>query len=50
MSRKCSTHGRERSAYEILVKSLNKSPFGRPRHRWDNIKMYLKGIGWDGVE
>jgi hypothetical protein len=23
----------------------------RPRRRWvDNIKMYLKGIGWDGMD
>jgi hypothetical protein len=37
--------------YKILVrKPEGKRPLGRPRHRWeDNIKMYLKGIGYEGV-
>jgi hypothetical protein len=27
-----------------------KRPMGRPRRRWmDNIKMDLRGIGWDGM-
>jgi hypothetical protein len=26
-------------------------PLGRPRRRWvDNIKMDLRGIGWDGID
>jgi hypothetical protein len=26
-------------------------PLGRPRRRWvDNIKMYLREIGWDGMD
>jgi hypothetical protein len=26
-------------------------PLGRPRRRWeDNIKTYLRGIGWGGVD
>jgi hypothetical protein len=28
-----------------------KRPLGRPRHRWvDNINIYLREIGWDGVD
>jgi hypothetical protein len=28
-----------------------KRPLGRPRRRWvDNIKMDLRGIGWDGMD
>jgi hypothetical protein len=31
-------------------KSERKRPLGRPRRRWvDNIKMYVREIGWDGV-
>jgi hypothetical protein len=31
-------------------KPEGKRPLGRPRRRWvDNIKMDLRGIGWDGV-
>jgi hypothetical protein len=29
-------------------KPEGKRPLGRPRHRWvDNIKIDLRGIGWD---
>jgi hypothetical protein len=32
-------------------KPEGKRPLGRPRHRWvDNIKMYLREIGWDVVD
>jgi hypothetical protein len=43
--------GQTRNAYRILVgKPEGKRPLGRPRRRWvDNIKMYLREIGWDGV-
>jgi hypothetical protein len=28
-----------------------KRPLGRPRCRWvDNIKMYFREIGWDGID
>jgi hypothetical protein len=41
--------GRGRIVYKILIRSLKL--FGRPRCRWeDNIKIRLKGIGWNGVE
>jgi hypothetical protein len=41
-----------RDAYIILVgKPEGKIPIGRPRHRWkDNIRMYLREIGWKSVD
>jgi hypothetical protein len=40
-----------RNVFSILVgKSKDKRLLGRPRRRWeDNIKMYLRRIGWEGV-
>jgi hypothetical protein len=35
----------------IPVAHDRKTPFGRPRHRWENnIKMDLQEVGWTGVE
>jgi hypothetical protein len=36
----------------ILVENPEgKRPLGRPRRRWvDNIKMYLREIGWGGMD
>jgi hypothetical protein len=35
--------GESRGAHRVLIGK----PFGRPRRRWeDNIKMYLKILGW----
>jgi hypothetical protein len=44
--------GEKRNAYGILVgKPEGKRPLGRPRHRWvDSIKMYLREIGWGGMD
>jgi hypothetical protein len=44
--------GETRSAHKLLVrKSEGKRPLGRPRRRWeDNIRKYLREIGWEGVE
>jgi hypothetical protein len=41
----------KRNAYRILVgKPEGKRPLGRPRRRWeDNIKMYVREIGWGGM-
>jgi len=42
----CNTKGDEvRNTYKISVgKSEGKRLFGRPKHRWENIKMDLKAI------
>jgi hypothetical protein len=50
MGTTCSTNGEKRNAYRILVRNPEgKRSLGRPRRRWvDNIKMDLRGIGWDG--
>jgi hypothetical protein len=42
----------KRNAYRTLLgKPEGKRPLGRPRRKWvDNIKMYLREIGWDGVD
>jgi hypothetical protein len=44
--------GEGRGAYRVLVGRLEGNrPLGRPRHRWeDNIKMYLKEVGWRVIE
>jgi hypothetical protein len=40
----------KRNAYRVLMENPEgKRPLGRPRRRWvDNIKIDLRGIGWDG--
>jgi hypothetical protein len=49
MGRACSTHGEKRNAYRILVgKPEEKRPIGRSRHRWEDIKMDLREVGWGG--
>ncbi|KAJ4439976.1 hypothetical protein ANN_08107 [Periplaneta americana] len=49
MGRACSTYGRIRNAYRVLVgRPEGKRPLGRPRRRWeDNIKMDLREVGYD---
>jgi hypothetical protein len=44
--------GEKRNACRILVgKPEGKRSVGRPRQRWvGNIKMDLKGIGWNGMD
>jgi hypothetical protein len=43
--------GKMRDAYKILVgKSQGKRPLGRPRRRWENIKMDLREMGFADVE
>jgi hypothetical protein len=41
-----------RGLYSVLVgKPERKSPLGRPSRRWeDNIKMYLQGVGCEGMD
>jgi hypothetical protein len=40
------------NACRILVgRPEGKRPLGRPRGRWvENIKMYLRKLGWDGID
>jgi hypothetical protein len=48
LGRECSTHEAKRNAYTVFVRKPEvKRPLGRPGCRWgDNIKMYLREIGW----
>jgi hypothetical protein len=35
----------------LAAKPERKIPLGRPRRRWeDNIRTYVREIGWQGVE
>jgi hypothetical protein len=52
MGRACSTNWENRNAYRILAgKPEGKRPLGRSGCRWvDNIEVYLREIGWDGLD
>jgi hypothetical protein len=40
-----------RNAYRISVgKPGEKRPFGKPRYRWENIRMGLEEIVWEAVD
>jgi len=40
-----------RNAYNILVgKSEGKRPLGRCRCRWEDVRIDLRQIGWEGVD
>jgi hypothetical protein len=43
---------KKRNIYRILLgKPEGKRQLGRPRRKWvDNIKIYLREIGWDAVD
>jgi hypothetical protein len=46
MGKACSTYGKRRGAYMVLVKKPEERPLGRPRCRWeDNIKMNFREVG-----
>jgi hypothetical protein len=49
----CSTYGM-RNAYTTITlvgKREGKRPLGRHRRRWEcNIRMYLREIGWEGLD
>jgi hypothetical protein len=52
MGRSCSTIGKKRNAFRILVgKPEGRMPLGRHIHRWvHNIKVDLREIGWSGMD
>jgi len=52
MGRACSTCGKRRGAYRVLVsKHEGKRPLGRHRFkREDTIKMDLQGVVWGGMD
>jgi hypothetical protein len=52
MGRAYSTNADKRDACTIFVgKPEVKRPLGKPKRRWvDNIKMYLRKIGWVGMD
>jgi hypothetical protein len=48
----CSTNGKKRNAYRLLVgKPEGKRPLGRPRRRCvDNIRMDLEKVEWGDAD
>jgi hypothetical protein len=40
----------EKSCMCLMGKPEGNRPLGRPRHRWDNIKMYLRETELDGTD
>ncbi|KAJ4444528.1 hypothetical protein ANN_06322 [Periplaneta americana] len=49
MDRTCSTYGESKHAYRVLVgRPEGKRSFGKPRRRWEDIKIYLREVGYDG--
>jgi len=51
MSEAYNTHGRDEKCIRSFVgKPQGKRSFGKPRRRWeDDIRMYLREIGWEDV-
>jgi hypothetical protein len=52
MGRECSMHEEEKiNAYRILVgNSEGRRPQGKPRRRWENIKMDFREIKWSSTD
>jgi hypothetical protein len=52
MDTACSTNGEKRNACRILVgKQEGKRPLRGPRRRRvNNVKMYIRELGWDGMD
>jgi hypothetical protein len=43
--------GEVRNVHNIFVgMNEGKRPLGRPRHRWKDIRMVLREIGWEGMD
>jgi hypothetical protein len=52
MNRACSMYQERRGVYRVFVrKPEGRKQLGRPRRRWENnIKMYLREVGWEGMD
>jgi hypothetical protein len=47
MGEACCTHGRDKRRIKIFVeKSEGKRPLGRHRHKWNDIIIHLKLVGY----
>ena len=47
----CEANGEQDIAYRVLMwKCEGKRPLGRNRHRGENNTMYLREMGWKGVD
>jgi len=47
----CGMKEGDEKTYNILVgKPEWKKPLGRPRHRWEDIRMDLRDIVWEAVD
>jgi len=42
--------GEQKCIWGFSGEPEGKRPLGRPKHRWEYIKMYLKEIVWEGVD
>jgi hypothetical protein len=43
--------GRTEKTYRVLLRKPERKTLGIPRHRWrDNIKLYVREIGWGGMD
>jgi hypothetical protein len=43
--------GQKRNAYRNLVgEAEGKRPLGRPRHRWEDMRMGYREVGWGGMD
>jgi len=51
MGRPCGRNGGKKNAYAVLLgKPEGKGPVEKLKGRWeDNIKMYVKEVGWEDV-
>jgi hypothetical protein len=46
MGRACGAYGGDRGVYRVLVgKPEEKRPLGKPRRRWEDIRMDLQEVG-----
>jgi hypothetical protein len=39
-----------RNAWGLVGKPYEKNTFGKPRRRWEDIRMDIRETGWEGVD